>query len=241
MSWLITPQTKVPADPYCSQVSLLLHGNGANGSTTITDSSLSPKTVTAAGDAQISTAQSKFGGGSILFDTLLSNSSGGDYLQVANSSGFDFGVSDFTIELWYFPIARTTYSSIINRDTADYPWCLFHGSSVNSGNPGIQFGSNTAWSSQFLSFGYVENNQWCHLAVTRTTGVFRTFNNGTLVNTDSSWSGAIQDNAGPLQIGKNGSSNGYTLRAYINELRITKGVARYTANFTPPTAPFPDF
>jgi hypothetical protein len=68
MSWLITPGQPVPVDLNRSNVSLLLHGNGTNGSTTITDNSPSPKTVTAVGNAQISTAQSKYGGGSIAFD-----------------------------------------------------------------------------------------------------------------------------------------------------------------------------
>ena len=57
-----------PPDPDFANVSLLLHGDGTNGSTTIVDSSSSSKTVTAVGDAQISTAQSKFGGSSIYFD-----------------------------------------------------------------------------------------------------------------------------------------------------------------------------
>jgi hypothetical protein len=96
MSWLITPQQPVPVDPVFNNVSLLLHGNGTNGSTTITDNSPSPKTVTAVGNAQISTAQSKFGGASIAFD------GSGDYLTVLNSSQFNFGVDDFTIEAWFY-------------------------------------------------------------------------------------------------------------------------------------------
>jgi hypothetical protein len=66
-------------DPYYGNVSLLLRGNGTNGSTTIIDSSPSPKTVTAFGNAQISTAQSKFGGSSIAFDGT------GDYLDVGSN------------------------------------------------------------------------------------------------------------------------------------------------------------
>ena len=62
MSWLITGSQPVPVDPLFNNVSLLLHGDGTNGFTTITDSSPTPKTVTAVGNAQISTAQSKFGG-----------------------------------------------------------------------------------------------------------------------------------------------------------------------------------
>ena len=80
MSWIITGTEKYETDPYRSQVSLLLHGDGANGSTTIVDSSPSPKTVTAVGNAQISTTQSKFGGSSLAFDGA------GDYLEAPHSN-----------------------------------------------------------------------------------------------------------------------------------------------------------
>jgi hypothetical protein len=83
-----------PTDPYFSNVSLLLHGDGTNGSTTIVDSSASPKTLTAFGNAQISTAQSKFGGSSIAFDGT------GDYLSISSSNDLTLGTSDFTLETW---------------------------------------------------------------------------------------------------------------------------------------------
>jgi hypothetical protein len=233
MSWTISAKYK---DPDYANVSLLLHGNGTNGSTTITDNSPSPKTVTAVGNTQISTAQSKFGSGSILFNSTAQQN-GTDRLEVASSSDFNFGANDFTIELWYYPLTRSDYSSIINRDGADFPWTLYHGTSVNSGNPSIKFGSLTAWFSADLSFGSIANNQWHHLAVTRSSGTFRSFTNGSLITTDSSWSGAIADSSGSLTVASNGT---FTLRANIDDLRITKGVARYTANFTPPAAPFPD-
>ena len=97
MSWVITGSEKTPVDKQGIQnVSLLLHGNGTNGSTTITDSSPTPKTVTAVGNAQISTAQSKFGGASIAFDGT------GDYATVPSASAFDFGTADFTVEAWVY-------------------------------------------------------------------------------------------------------------------------------------------
>ena len=94
MSWLITGSEKNPTDPFRSQVSLLLHGDGTNGSTTITDSGPSPKTVTAVGNAQVDTAQSKFGGASALFDGT------GDYLELA-PVGIGLARTDnFTCEAW---------------------------------------------------------------------------------------------------------------------------------------------
>ncbi len=68
MSWIITPEEKIPLDQDYRNVSLLLHGDGTNGSTTIVDSSPTPKTVTAIGNAQLSTAQSKFGSNKVITD-----------------------------------------------------------------------------------------------------------------------------------------------------------------------------
>ena len=95
-------------DPNFANVSLLLHGNDTNGSTTITDSSPSPKTVTAVGNAQISTAQSKFGGASIAFD------GNGDWCQIANNVAFKFGSGNFTIEYWFYPTDLTSVKQHIN-------------------------------------------------------------------------------------------------------------------------------
>jgi hypothetical protein len=84
-------EQSIPDDPNYASVSLLLHMDGTNGSTVFTDLSPVPKVVTRFGDAQISTAQSKFGGSSAYFDGT------GDYLTVASSADFGFGTGDFTI------------------------------------------------------------------------------------------------------------------------------------------------
>jgi hypothetical protein len=81
-------------DPDFANVSLLAHMNGPNGGTTFTDSSSSAHTITANGNAQTSTAQSKFNGSSGLFDGT------GDFLSVPASADFAFGTADFTIE-WF--------------------------------------------------------------------------------------------------------------------------------------------
>jgi hypothetical protein len=85
---------------------LLLHGDGTNGSTTITDSSISPKTVTAVGNAQISTAQSKFGGASIAFNGTTS------YLTTPANSDFAYD-ADFTIECWLY-LTGSAFGAILD-------------------------------------------------------------------------------------------------------------------------------
>ena len=87
-----------PTDPNFADVSLLLHGDGANNSTTFTDSSSNNFTLSRVGDVKISTTESKFGGSSIFFDGT------GDYLTLANNSDFNFP-NDFTVEAWVYPTA----------------------------------------------------------------------------------------------------------------------------------------
>ena len=105
-----------PVDAYFSDVVLLLHMGGTDGSTTFTDEK--GHTVTANGDAQIDTAQSKFGGASALFD------GSGDYLSVADSADFEFGSSDFTIDGWvrlhgYATLNGSHYgSAVVAKDAA---------------------------------------------------------------------------------------------------------------------------
>ena len=225
MSWIITGTEKYETDPYRSQVSLLLHGDGANGSTTIVDSSPTPKTVTAVGNAQISTAQSKFGGASIAFD------GSGDYLDLSASSNFNFGTGNYTVEGWL-------YQSNVSTDIiADFR--VGQGQSIGiysgiSSNFRLAIANNTAVIlTSSISFLI---NTWTHWAVCREDSTVRIFIGGTLA-------GSVTDSRNytnsSCRIGANLVA-GQGFNGYIDDLRITKGVARYTSNFTPPTAPFPD-
>ena len=96
------------SDDYYSFVTLLLHCDGANNSTTITDSSLSQVTVTAQDNAKISTAQSKFGGSSLLLDGT------GDFgLINTQMTNFEYS-GDFTIEGWWrFNANNVGYQGLI--------------------------------------------------------------------------------------------------------------------------------
>jgi hypothetical protein len=211
-------------DPYWDNVVVYLKGDGANNSTDIIDSSPNTKTISRFGDTKISTTQSKYGGSSIYFD------GNGDYLTFADSSAFNFGTSNFTIEMWYYPIGQTQYSSIFNLDGLDYPLCLYHGTLVNGNRPIIGFGSDNSSSFISASFGSTPNNSWYHLAVTRENDTFRLFVNGILKDTQTA-SNSI-GNAGDCHICKNGT---FFLSMYLDSFRITNGIARYTANFNPET------
>jgi hypothetical protein len=235
MSWVITGSEKTPVDLYRSQVSLLLHGDGANGSTTITDSSPTPKTVTAAGNAQISTAQSKFGGASIAFDGT------GDVLTIPDNSVFDFGSGNFTIEGWIYQATPTTGLRLLYaKRTIPSPGISNVAVAVNGGTMTAWAASGTAsWDIvNGVTFGAATTNTWTHFAVVRNGTAFTGYLGGVGTSLGTS-SATIINTASSVSIG--GDTDGTSAFAgYIDDLRITKGVARYTANFTPPTAPFPD-
>lgn len=199
-----------------ASVVLLLHCDGADGSTTFTDSSGTPKIVTANGDAHIETDQSQFGGASGQFDGT------GDSLSIASHADFGFGTGDFTIEFWVRPgnvgvgAKRIIY---FNDDTLNCD--------INNGTIYVYNGS-------VRNFGSVAVNTWYHVAYTRSSGTLRCFLDGV-----SGYSGSDTTNtaARTLTIGAKNTAV-ELLTGYIDELRITKGVARYTANFTPPAAAF---
>lgn len=220
------------SDPYFANVSLLLHGTGANGSTTITDSSPSNKAVTAYGNARISTSQSKFGGSSMYFD------GNGDYLQIPNNSIFNFGASDFTIEAWVYTATVVGLGVIVayangSAQNSNYAYQLLHNGAA------WQFNVLSANTSYGTSAGSVSANTWIHIALVRSGGSLLAFANGILINTTNVTGVTLNNPAGSvLQIGQ--GQGYYPWNGYIDDFRITKGVARYTANFTPPTAPFPD-
>ena len=94
---MVLKKESATADPYYDNVSLLLHGDGTNGSTTIVDNSPSPKTMTALGNAQISTTESLFGGSSLYFD-----GSGNDAIQTLPGNDFVYGTGPFTLEAWIY-------------------------------------------------------------------------------------------------------------------------------------------
>jgi hypothetical protein len=207
---------------------LLMHFDGTDGSTTFTDEY--GHTVTPSGNAQIDTAQSKFGGASGLFDGT------GDYLSIPTSTEWDFGTGDFTIEMWVRLASVTGSHRVIWRDNGANATSI----GLFQNGADLEFYSSSdgsAWNiCNGLSFGTFSINTFYFIAVTRSGTTFRTFKDGVLANSTTS-SASLYVNSGALLVGAfNSGSQGYN--GHIDDLRITKGTARYTANFTPPSAAF---
>ena len=226
--------TLTPAEPYFHNNSLLLHGDGTNGSTTFKDDSINNHTITANGNAQISTVQSKFGGASMYFD------GSGDYLATPVSDTLSLGTSDFTIECWAWRLANAPANSVLLQmsNSADVYSALF--GFAASGNFVVYLSSaGSSWdiaNGQVL--GSIDNETWVHYALTREGSTFRTFKNGVQQSTWTS-SASIYQAGNQVRIGAGQSYASCNYGGYIDDLRITKGVARYTATFTPPTSALP--
>lgn len=226
--WTPNEQRLSKNDPYWDSVSLLLHMNGANASTTFTDSSKNNFTATVNGNAQISTAQSKFGGASGLFDGT------GDYLSLSSSSLFDIFGGDMTIECWIYSQNNSSNKSIIE---------LFIDANQR-GSLGLVSGSLTFYSQNNSSNGGTRIstsapslNTWAHVALVKSGSTFALYLDGISAGTSTTSiypTGSLTCRVGAYY------TAGFEYQGHIDDLRITKGVARYTANFTPPTAPFPD-
>ena len=215
------------SDAYWDQVSALLHCNGSNGSTSFVDSSSNGHTVTAAGNAQISTAQSKFGGASALFDGV------GDYLTIASHADFAMGSGDFTWEAQVYVTGGSDYRQIFSTRASN-------GSSSSAGSLAINPSGGLTWYTSGFIVNYttsIGTNQWVHVAVSRTGTTLRVFADGVQVG-----SATNSDNltAQVFSVGANNDGS-EPFTGYIDEVRVTKGVGRYTGAFTPPTAEFPEF
>jgi hypothetical protein len=218
-------------DPYWSNVSYLLVGNGANGTTTnIKDSSSNNLTTTITGHTVISTAKSKYGSGSVLFDGA------GDYLQVTNDSVLQFGSQNFTIEGWYYAITANVDSVIICKWSASntHEWFL-----ANVGGVLGFYWSTTGSSFSSIGSGAMPISGWNYITVVRNGNTISLYKNGVL-NASATVTSPLYVGSAPVTIGTNGEvPSGWTFNGYLYDIRLTKGVARYTSNFTPPTAPLP--
>jgi hypothetical protein len=232
-------------DPYFANVSLLLKADGANNSTTIIDSSPNNLTVSRFGETKISTTQSKYGSSSIYFD------GNGDYLTVPSSNNLNFGTGSFTIEMWINPtIVSNTQQKYLFGKRANgtaAKWMLSYmdyttTSGINKYRLYFFASFNgTSWgiSKSFVGSQYINPNAWTHLAYVRNGSDWKVYINGIgyLLGTSSD---SISFDASAFGIGTNTggvpSVANSAYRGYIDDLRVTKGVARYTANFTPPNS-----
>lgn len=220
------------ADPYFSNVVLLaLNESGADGTTTFLDRSNAARALTPVGNAQWDSDVAPPGG---LSSWLLLDGTG-DAVYAADSTDFEFGSGDFTLEIWATQSSATSYRGLITKSKtsgsdSEYEWY------INAGNKMEFYYYSPTLQSYIVSYTPAAGD---HLAICRDGANLRFFQNGTQVGTTHNiGTSTIRTGTGQLIIGAFGS--GYTL-AFAGNLgaaRITN-IARYTANFIPPTLPLP--
>ena len=220
-------------DVHFPKVKLLLPFDGSNGATSTSDLSNQNHTITFNG-AQISSAQSKFGGTSLLLD------GSNDYLSIGGSawnSNLDSG--DFTIEFW-IRLDALGDQRIITNCNGNNGWGVAMWSGGGGTNYFDTFWYNGSW--QYIQYNIGGSSQyttpsvdtWYHLAFVRNGNVWGLYLNGTAENTRTVSGSITSSSLGALELGRRHDAVQY-VDGYIDDLRITKGLARYTSNFTPPT------
>lgn len=187
------------------------------------------------GNAQISATQSKFGGTSIYLDGT------GDWLVAPNRANLNFAFVDFTVEAWVYTSSTSqqcVIGSIQNTNGAgSWMWTLNYNS--NKLRFFCRYNAGTVLDYQ-ANAGSFPTNTWTHIAVTRNGANLRMFIDGTQVGTTNTTLSTLTiDNASANYRVGSTTDNALAFNGYINDLRVTKGYARYTANFTPPTTAFP--
>lgn len=227
------PRTNVPS--YSSGMQFMLFM--ANGQ--IIDNAQQNDLLTV-GNAQVNTSIKKYGTGSIAFD------GSGDSLFVANQSSILMSGGNFTVEAWINPNSfGSTYNPIIANATsnvstaADLQYFLYLD---GSGNPTFKaYSGSTAYT--VASASAIPTGSWTFIAAVRNGSTLTLYVNGVSVATTTI--GTVILNGSTLALIRCGAyqeaSVFYYLNGYIDDLRVTKGIARYTANFTPPSAAFPNY
>lgn len=175
-------------------------------------------------NACINSTTKKFGTGSLALD-------GSSYLKLIANTAFEFGAADFTIEAWVYATSSVNYRTIFSTRPNTYAGGIWVGLETNSWFP-VVYANGLVVTSAYSIF----SNTWTHLAFVRYNGVMYIYQDGVqrAYATHTEYK-----NNNKASIGYDAEPNGYPFIGYIDDLRVTKGIARYTANFTPPVEAFP--
>jgi hypothetical protein len=159
-----------------------------------------------------------------------------EYLSIADSADFSFGTGDYTMEAWIYPTSTGSYPLIIaqyENTSTTASWFFSLGNNTTT----VEYYAYSPDGnlSPYLSGGTAPLNTWTHVAVTRSGSTVRLFVGGSQVDSRT-WSNAHRDSSLSVTIGA--SSNGlYKFSGNISNVRIVKGTALYTSDFTPPSSP----
>lgn len=196
--------------------------------------------TTTTGTVSIAVTQKKFGTASAYFSGLTNS-----YLTIPDiSSSLVSGVLDFTAEFWWYNLGIKSLSSLWAENGGSQLRIRYSSTTGTTGAIPVLYvsasnyypGTNNTSINNTVDLPLYT---WHHIALSRENGIFRLFTNGTLVITVNNQTG-LNVTSPMVYVGRDSSSSSYTNYCFIDEMRYTKGIARYTANFTPPNLPFPN-
>ena len=211
---------------------LLIHFNGADGAQTYTTEDAGSRTVTFTAEAQLDTAQAKFGSASLLLDGT------GDYVGVPDSDDWDFGTGDFTFDLQVRWNTVTGTQEMLSSWEDASNFIRFY--KAGDGTIGIwanRAGSSVGEFATTSSAGMVANT-WYHIAVVRNGTSCFIFVDGTSLAVTQTTAWGLLPNlvSPPFQVGVR--NNDIYLNGWVDEVRVSKGIARWTSDFTAPTSEY---
>lgn len=216
---------------YDAYTKLMLHLDGVDGATATTDESDSAHTIIFNGDAQLDTAQKKFGLSSLLLDGV------GDYISCADSDDWFLLNGDFTVDQQVrFSSVATDQPFVSQRADGNTLWYMQW---LQSTGELTIFDYESGTKAKYRASWSPSINTWYHIAFVRSGTTCFMFVDGVSqsVTIDTAWNSPGNITA-PLDIGHTSEGNNF-LSGWIDEQRISKGIARWTSNFTPPSAPYP--
>lgn len=233
MSFLINPYVfSSPSDPNYASVALLLHADGASGSTTYVDNSPSPKSTLFAG-ATINTSTYKWPTGSASFNGVNQS------IDYSDISEWDINIFSFTWEMWFYE----------DSTGGPHPSLVSHRGDGVAGTSGwvicpdrIRANINGTWSEAAQVWTQPAKNTWHHLAWVKYDTTLWVYIDGVLVHGLASVS-SLSDTTWHLRFGMANQSFENPYKGFIDDIRYTPNVSRYFGGttFTPPTRPFPNY
>lgn len=216
-------------DVYWSNVVLLANFDGANSATAFTDSK--DRVFTFEGSSSLTTSTVKYGTASAIVPLATKSR-----ISTPFTSNLAFGTNDFTLEMDIQFNSFPGDGEVIGQNYYgwNYGWNIYENGSTVTFYAGQGLGSaSAAWAPTL--------NTWYHLALSRNSNSLRFFVNGTQIGATATMSDNIIEKSGPLVIGRPYNTDGQNTNIALDNLRITNGIGRYTADFTAPAAAFRNY
>ncbi len=217
--------------PYTS---LLLHSDGADGATSFSDSAISAHVMTAYNGAQTDTDAFKFGTSSAKFDGT------NDYIDAPDHADWNVGGDDFTVDFWFKRDGGTGAYRYFCGQYIDAPanggvYLLMRNTNLVEG--GIYYGISYT---TLQHTSAITDANWHHVAFSRSGDYLRLFVDGVNSATATVTGVTVNNSSSRFAVGRMGEYNQDYWKGWIDEFRFSKGIARWTESFTPPTSPYPD-